>query len=251
MKTSKSSRSGLQCCTEVRLSSIHAEAAGRFCWKQSRHSTGRPWVGLKGTVVSLPHCEQMARVSILVGDPCGPLAGLPRFAARLALQFLHRLGSFLNRLSWKNICSPDVNTKSTPQSTHFNILSWNSIEDAPSARSRPHSGAREEKYNPFPSARVRRIFATSPSVELPLGSARHVRMGHGSLLLRQLRRSRGLRTPPSRNARYKKGRSRSPRGSGLISISLALSELFSGCVCAPRLPSRAFSRRASDKRSGV
>jgi len=31
----------------------------------------------------------------------------------------------------------------------------------------------------------------------------------------------------------------------------ALCVLFSGCVCAPKLPSRAFSRRVSDKRSGV
>ncbi|SPE21917.1 hypothetical protein SBA7_100025 [Candidatus Sulfotelmatobacter sp. SbA7] len=44
-----------------------AEATVRFPWKQSRHNTGRPWVGRKGTVVDLPHCEQVAGVSIL-GD---------------------------------------------------------------------------------------------------------------------------------------------------------------------------------------
>src|SRR6516225_3345824 len=53
--------------------------------------------------------------------------------ARLALHGLHRLGSFLNCLSWKNNCSPAVNTKSAPQSTHFKTLSWNSMEELPSA----------------------------------------------------------------------------------------------------------------------
>ena len=54
----------------------------------------------------------------------------PSTATRLPLQFLQRLGSFLNCLSWKNSCSPAVNTKSVPQSMHFRILSWNSIEEA-------------------------------------------------------------------------------------------------------------------------
>lgn len=49
----------------VALSADHADAAGRFCWKQSRHNTGRPCVGLNGTVVCLPHCEHTARVSVL------------------------------------------------------------------------------------------------------------------------------------------------------------------------------------------
>jgi len=40
-------------------------AAVRFCWKHSRQNTGRPCVGLKGTVVSLPHWEQVVRVSTL------------------------------------------------------------------------------------------------------------------------------------------------------------------------------------------
>src|SRR5215475_15348308 len=65
-------------------------------------------------------------VSVLVNpeadEPC-----------RLVLQFLQRLGSFLKFLSWKNNCSPAVNTKSAPQSTHLRTLSWNSIlRDAPS-----------------------------------------------------------------------------------------------------------------------
>jgi len=52
----------------------------------------------------------------------------PNRAARLALQNLQRLGSFLNCLSWKNNCSPAVNTKSFPQSMQVKALSMNSIE---------------------------------------------------------------------------------------------------------------------------
>jgi hypothetical protein len=37
--------------------------AARRCWKHSRQKTGRPCVGLNGTVVSLPQCEQFVRVS--------------------------------------------------------------------------------------------------------------------------------------------------------------------------------------------
>jgi hypothetical protein len=44
----------------------YAEAAGLRCWKHSRQNTGRPCVGRKGTVVSLPQPEQMARVSTLL-----------------------------------------------------------------------------------------------------------------------------------------------------------------------------------------
>src|SRR5579875_1520755 len=90
----------------------------RFCWKQLRHRTGLPCVGLNGTVVSVPHSEQVVRVS-------GRGAAVPE--ARLALHCLHRLGSFLNCLSKKNSCSPAVKTKSFPQSTHLRILSTKSI----------------------------------------------------------------------------------------------------------------------------
>jgi hypothetical protein len=79
-------------------------------------------VGLNGTVVSLPHCEHTARVSVLDEPRCPPPLA-PKFATRFVLQALHLLGSFLNCLSWKNICSPEVKTKSAPQSMHFNILS--------------------------------------------------------------------------------------------------------------------------------
>src|SRR4029077_752431 len=85
--------------------------------------------GLNGTVVSLPHCEQTVRVSTLE-KPLGAWAtgAAPSTETRFALHALHRLGSFLNCLSWKNNCSPAVKIKSAPQSIHFNTLSWNSIE---------------------------------------------------------------------------------------------------------------------------
>jgi hypothetical protein len=72
----------------------------------------------------LPQAEQLVVVSTRsrVTDP--PEAGRD---ARLALHALHRLGSFLKFLSAKNNCSPAVHTNSAPQSTHFSVLSWNSI----------------------------------------------------------------------------------------------------------------------------
>jgi len=93
----------------------------RRCWKHSRQYTGRPCVGLKGTVVSFPHCEQVARVSILWLE--SPPEFGPGLCARLALHVLHRLGSFRNPFSAKNICSPAVKTNSAPHSPHFNTLS--------------------------------------------------------------------------------------------------------------------------------
>jgi hypothetical protein len=98
-----------------------------FIWKHWRHNTGRPCVGLKGTVVSVPHCEQTVRVS-------GRELLEPEVL--LALQFLQRLGSFLNCLSWKNNCSPAVKTNSFPQSTHLRILSMYSIASLPHCNSR-------------------------------------------------------------------------------------------------------------------
>ena len=45
-----------------------AEVPFRFR-KHSRQKTGRPWVGLNGTVVSRPHCEQVVMVSVLANPP--------------------------------------------------------------------------------------------------------------------------------------------------------------------------------------
>src|SRR5207248_4021285 len=85
----------------------------------------RPCVGRNGTVVSFPHCEQVVLVSDRTCVLPPPLPPTP--SARLALQALHRLGSFLKPLSAKNICSPAVKINSAPQSEHFRTLSWNSM----------------------------------------------------------------------------------------------------------------------------
>src|SRR5204863_7431373 len=92
-------------------------------WKHSLQNTGRPCVGLKGTVVSLPQAEHVVRVSTRSRTAPAPIGR----AARLLLQALHRFGSFLKFLSAKNCCSPAVQMNSVAQSTHLRILSWNSI----------------------------------------------------------------------------------------------------------------------------
>src|SRR3982751_5161213 len=92
-------------------------------WKHSLQNTGRPCVGLKGTVVSLPQAEQLVCVSTRSRDIPLPDGR----AARLPLQALQRFGSFLKFLSAKNCCSPAVQMNSVLQSTHERILSWNSI----------------------------------------------------------------------------------------------------------------------------
>src|SRR5439155_811904 len=109
---------------ELRLLAYAAPMARR-CWKHSLQKTGRPWVGRKGTVVSFPHCEQLVLVSVRAGAACPPPSAL------FALHALQRLGSFLNPLSAKNICSPPVNTNSAPHSAHFNTLSWYSMRRSP------------------------------------------------------------------------------------------------------------------------
>src|ERR1700683_550316 len=115
--------------------------AVRRCWKHSRQNTGRPCVGLKGTVVSLPHCEQTVLVSTrcIFPEPEPALMLCPRFP----LHALHRLGSFLKPLSAKNICSPAVNTNSAEQSAHFKILSLYSICHSRLGRSRQRGSSRQ------------------------------------------------------------------------------------------------------------
>src|SRR4029079_14811324 len=99
---------------EVELRPYRAPAADVFlAWKHSRQKTGRPCVGRNGTVVSLPHWEQLAVVSTLLWPPFPP----PSW--RLLLHALQRLGSFRKFLSAKNCCSPAVKTKSALQSTHL------------------------------------------------------------------------------------------------------------------------------------
>jgi hypothetical protein len=115
----------------------HAAPSARRCWKHSRQKTGRPCVGRKGTVVSLPHCEHVVFVSERVCEAPPPP---PPPSARLALQPLHLFGSFLNPLSAKNICSPAVKTNSAPHSAHFSTLSWYSMSRSPLARVREGDG---------------------------------------------------------------------------------------------------------------
>src|SRR5208337_1122887 len=107
---------------------FYAAPIDLLAWKHSLQNTGRPCVGLKGTVVSLPHCEHVVLVSDRI---CPPPPPPPPVSARLALQALHRFGSFLKPLSAKNICSPAVNTNSAPHSEHFRTLSWNSMTRSP------------------------------------------------------------------------------------------------------------------------
>ena len=90
------------------------------CWKHSRQNTGRPCVGRNGTVVSFPHAEQFVVVSTRSLAAEAPLAA--GRDARLALQPLHRFGSFLKFLSAKKSCSPAVQMNSAPQSTHDSDL---------------------------------------------------------------------------------------------------------------------------------
>jgi hypothetical protein len=107
-----------------RLDQTPPAPANLRCWKHSRQNTGRPCVGRNGTVVSFPHAEQLVVVSTRSLEADAPGAGRE---ARLALQLLHRLGSFLKFLSAKKSCSPAVQMNSVPQSTHVRDLSWNSI----------------------------------------------------------------------------------------------------------------------------
>lgn len=67
-------------------------------------------------MVEAPHFEQMTAVSIR-----------PRVCDRFALHVLQCLGSFRNCFSLKKSCSPALKTKSSPQSTHFIVLSVNSM----------------------------------------------------------------------------------------------------------------------------
>lgn len=118
----------------------YAAPKARRCWKHSRQKTGRPCVGRKGTVVSLPHCEQVVFVSERICDAPPPPPPPP--SARLALQPLHLFGSFLKPLSAKNICSPAVKTNSAPHSAHFRTLSWYSMSRSPVAPSEEGRWAR-------------------------------------------------------------------------------------------------------------
>jgi hypothetical protein len=109
----------------------------RFIWKHWRHSTGRPWVGLNGTVVSTPHSEHSVRVSVRESPAAaGPVPVFKPAPPRLHLHGLQRLGSFLNCLSKKKSCSPAVKMNSPPQSAQVKSRSTNSIAASPVLRKR-------------------------------------------------------------------------------------------------------------------
>ena len=122
--------------TVVAVVAIEPAAAGRFAWKHCRHSTGLPCVGLKGTVVSIPHSEHSVRVSVRESPAAtGPAPDSARTPAdRFDLHGLQRLGSFLNCLSKKKSCSPAVKINCPPQSAHVKSLSMNSMPHLPSCR---------------------------------------------------------------------------------------------------------------------
>jgi hypothetical protein len=105
----------------------------RLLWKHCLQSTGRPCVGLNGTVVSTPHSEHSVRVSVRDRPAAaGPVPVFNPTPERLDLHGLQRFGSFLNCLSKKNSCSPAVKMNSPPQSAQVNSRSRNSMPLLPS-----------------------------------------------------------------------------------------------------------------------
>ena len=101
-------------------------------WKHCRQSTGRPCVGLNGTVVSMPQAEHSVRVSVRERPAAaGPLPAFMLAPDRFDLHGLQRFGSFLNCLSKKKSCSPAVKINSPPQSAHVKSRSRNSIPRLP------------------------------------------------------------------------------------------------------------------------
>jgi hypothetical protein len=106
-----------------------APFGARLLLKHCRQSTGRPCVGLNGTVVTMPHSEHSVRVSVRES----PAAAGPEPAAfvvcplRLDLHGLQRFGSFLNCLSRKKSCSPAVKMNSPPQSAQVKSRSTKSM----------------------------------------------------------------------------------------------------------------------------
>jgi len=116
-------------------------------------------------VVCFPHPEQTTWAKTLSLNELEPEDDPPRVALRLLLQALQRLGSLRNFLSWKKLCSPAVKTKSTPQSIHFNTLSWNSIEGSLQPASDRHTRTTvrhcEKASWYFPLKTAQRIWLTT------------------------------------------------------------------------------------------
>lgn len=126
MASDESGFSALQLCSASWLE--------RCLSKHTRHKTGLPCLGLKGTLVCAPHSEQVTANSTST-------LPLPRPCARRALQRLQRRGSLTKCLNWKNSCSPAEKTNSSPHSTHFKVRSVNAIQDLPFPQTRKSSPA--------------------------------------------------------------------------------------------------------------
>lgn len=127
-----------------------AAARGRLVLKHCLQRTGRPCVGLNGTVVEIPHSEHSVRVSVReIPAAAGPPSGLTACVLRRLLHGLQRFGSFLNCLSRKKSCSPAVKTNSLPQSAQVKSRSTISMPLLPSFRNRIFSIAqRAENFDP-------------------------------------------------------------------------------------------------------
>lgn len=122
----------------------------RLLWKHCRQSTGRPCVGLNGTVVSMPHAEHSVRVSVRERPAAaGPLLAVRPVPARLVLHGLQRFGSFVNCFSKKKSCSPAVKINSPPQSAQVKSRSRNSMQPLQS-----YGKGRTSRRNLIVAARV-------------------------------------------------------------------------------------------------
>ena len=179
-------------------------------------------------MVSLPHCEQVVRVSVLLGT-C-PGVGAPSTETRFALHTLQRFGSFLNCLSWKNNCSPAVKIKSEPQSIHFSTLSWNSIPH-PIPRPPPVRLRKPEAFRTRECARSRYAppLKHLPWIRPTCGSRKSLlRRKRWSWTLEEVQRFR-MRDAGKRNGSP-------PHGSDPSVVSPAPCELFCDYVFVPTLP---------------
>ena len=147
--------------------------------KQILHCTGLPCVGLNGTVVLLPHSEQVTCVSVR-SRPFAP--------SLLALHCLQCFGSLTKPFSRKNSCSPAENTNSKPQPTHRTSLSAKDIilppnsagsEKGQRGESSPlcENWQRVRHHMPFNLEKLlgikqlAHIFCSQPTQESPSGGA--------------------------------------------------------------------------------
>ncbi len=75
-------------------------------------------------MVCCPHCAHWTDTSMRCRTPDVCAAVIAANLSFLAcLQGLQRLGWFFSPLSWKNTCSPEVQMKFSPQSTHLIVRS--------------------------------------------------------------------------------------------------------------------------------